>query len=486
MALNTKTSIVDYLKSKNQDSSYSSRSKLAQSHGINGYKGTAQQNTSLLKALQGSTSAPKPTPQPTPKPTVKPTATKTAVTPTPTVTQTPSSPLIDQATQEATNALESYKEFLRSGSDSYFDNQQAQLEQTRNNTLTNLEKALSQAMHEGKISQREAEKQLEQEQQMINADAYRNSQVIDLSAESRGIGNSQQLLAMQQGDQRHASGMRNEARSQRDERINTIKDRLSQIQNSYNLDVTNVNNQYDTGLQGARAQADMQFFQGMSNMQMEQYKNSLQMKSNLTLQEQQHLNTLNQMETQQGYTQDNMNMQHNLDLSKMKTAHGYDMKKIDVQFNNQLTAMAKQYGYDMKKIGTQNANRLAEIKAQKDAQIQAQNDAYEKERQRVKDAYTKGTPEYQIRVAQIDEAEQNAINQYHQEALYESLNTIMKPGQPGYNQWLSNPSSVMNNAGQYLNPPAPAPAPSTSWLDRFTGGSSSSGLWNNPRNPANR
>jgi len=33
MALNTKTSIVDYLKSQKRDSSYGNRSKLAQSNG---------------------------------------------------------------------------------------------------------------------------------------------------------------------------------------------------------------------------------------------------------------------------------------------------------------------------------------------------------------------------------------------------------------------------------------------------------------------
>lgn len=46
------TSIVDYLKKKGQDSSYAARSQLAASYGIQGYKGTAAQNTQLLKTLQ--------------------------------------------------------------------------------------------------------------------------------------------------------------------------------------------------------------------------------------------------------------------------------------------------------------------------------------------------------------------------------------------------------------------------------------------------
>ncbi len=46
-------SIVDYLKSINQDSSFANRKKLAAKHGIKNYTGTAAQNTQLLKKLRG-------------------------------------------------------------------------------------------------------------------------------------------------------------------------------------------------------------------------------------------------------------------------------------------------------------------------------------------------------------------------------------------------------------------------------------------------
>ncbi len=46
-------SIVNYLKSINVDSSYNNRAKLAKKHGIKNYKGTANQNTQLLKKLRG-------------------------------------------------------------------------------------------------------------------------------------------------------------------------------------------------------------------------------------------------------------------------------------------------------------------------------------------------------------------------------------------------------------------------------------------------
>ena len=62
-------SIVDYLNSIGVDSSYSNRKILAEKHGIQGYKGTADQNIRLLTLMQNekaSASTPVATPAPTP------------------------------------------------------------------------------------------------------------------------------------------------------------------------------------------------------------------------------------------------------------------------------------------------------------------------------------------------------------------------------------------------------------------------------------
>lgn len=55
--LNVNTSIVDYLKSQGQDSSYASREDLAASLGIANYTGTAEQNTQMLNALKNGTTS---------------------------------------------------------------------------------------------------------------------------------------------------------------------------------------------------------------------------------------------------------------------------------------------------------------------------------------------------------------------------------------------------------------------------------------------
>lgn len=85
----TGNSIVDYLKSVGQDSSYSARKKLAEQNGISGYKGTAQQNLSLLSKLRSggsssgstntaSTNTTTQSAQTTPKTTTTPSATQTS------------------------------------------------------------------------------------------------------------------------------------------------------------------------------------------------------------------------------------------------------------------------------------------------------------------------------------------------------------------------------------------------------------------------
>lgn len=76
-------SIVDYLKSVDQDSSYGNRANLYASANLNmgQYAGTAQQNLGLLSYLRGNQSQSQPTPQPSPSPqpnnTVTPTQTST-------------------------------------------------------------------------------------------------------------------------------------------------------------------------------------------------------------------------------------------------------------------------------------------------------------------------------------------------------------------------------------------------------------------------
>ena len=85
--LNTKQSIVDYLKSQGKDSSMSARKEIAKELGIKNYTGTSEQNVQMLKTLQSQSSASKAeTPKATTPKAETPTVTTQPVTTAPTTT----------------------------------------------------------------------------------------------------------------------------------------------------------------------------------------------------------------------------------------------------------------------------------------------------------------------------------------------------------------------------------------------------------------
>ena len=60
----TGNSLVDYLKSIGKDSSFDARKKYAAQYGIKNYEGTSEQNTALLNAMRGNSKPSAPKPQP--------------------------------------------------------------------------------------------------------------------------------------------------------------------------------------------------------------------------------------------------------------------------------------------------------------------------------------------------------------------------------------------------------------------------------------
>lgn len=282
---------------------------------------------------------------------------------------------IHDAETSLEGSLESYKEFLKSQSDSFFDNQESMLDSAKEKQLNDLKKAFDRAIKDGKMSEEEAIEQFEDNIEAINEEGYSASQATALSGEARGIGNSQQLLAMQQGDQRHTSSMRDDNRRDRDKRINEIIDRIDTISNEFDLDNIEAENIYQNDLRGARAQADQMIAEGMGEMSKAEYMQSLQDKSNLTMQEQAQLDRLESQQKdfdQQDKIQDkgfehDENMQESQfahDFEKMAKQHGYDIKKMDRQQKHDLTKMAKQYGYDIKKMNKQQVHDLVKMNRQ--------------------------------------------------------------------------------------------------------------------------
>lgn len=96
-------SIVDYLKSQGQDSSYANRKKLAEAAGMGNYSGTAAQNMALLKQLQSQSSTETTNPTTTNPTTTNPTTTTTSTKTT--STYTPTAYKQSESTKEYLSAL---------------------------------------------------------------------------------------------------------------------------------------------------------------------------------------------------------------------------------------------------------------------------------------------------------------------------------------------------------------------------------------------
>ena len=142
-------SLVDYLKQRGEDSSYSARAVIADELGITNYKGSGEQNTQMLKMLTNgttpATNAPKVTDKPKtePKAETKPVVDNTgapAVTAPATINgvdadtmQALNTPYVESsAVQEAWNVTNAMKEKLVSGRTSYTDQIQSLMNQIRN------------------------------------------------------------------------------------------------------------------------------------------------------------------------------------------------------------------------------------------------------------------------------------------------------------------------------------------------------------------
>lgn len=390
--LNVDTSIVDYLKSKGQKSSYDDRAKLAVQRGIDGYRGTAQQNVTLLNMLKNQSSAKSSAPKATPKAVTAPKVTTPKVTPTassapPSTTSLKSysapqitmpqtqikvgSGVTDQlkgiqdAIQRAlsTNSpivasamdtgaieakLQGYMDSAKQNAQGIYDNslasQKAFIDASVANQINSLKKAYADAVAQGEISQNEAEKQFQSNVQEIQDSAYLDAQATNIAAEARGIGNSQQMLGMMAGDNARKNRNMQSARSDRDSRLNDIQSRLDAITLQKDLDVTN-----------AQTQGDLQYQQAMTGLQSQLMNNNMMLDQTAYNQ----IADIEKMAGQQGFqasmahqnqlwNKENMNMSHLYDMEKMGTNQMYtqDNMMMNHQFGLENMGWQQQYTQD--------------------------------------------------------------------------------------------------------------------------------------------
>ena len=259
------------------------------------------------------------------------------------------------------------KRLLRQNSDAQFATQESKLDSTLEQQIADLERSYQSAVADGEISVRDAERNFADNKQTIQQNAYQQSQSTNLEGESRGIQNSQQMIGLQQGDNQRTNSMINENMTKRDQRVSDVKDRIANIKNSKNLDVTSATAQHGYAVAGARGEADAQYAQNMFDVTQENFIAERNLGMDFQRMDKQQVQVLEQMATQQGYDLAKMSKQEVIDLAKMAKQQGYNIDLTNLEQKHTQTNMSTQQGYDRSNMATQQGYDRANI-ASKGAQ----------------------------------------------------------------------------------------------------------------------
>lgn len=282
--------------------------------------------------------------------------------------------------------MDQLSQYLQQFTDGHLQQQQAALESHKHATIAELRSQYEAAIAEGKISVRDAEAQFQEQVKEIEQHAYHSAQRTALHGHEMGLQNSQQMAAMMQGDQARTRGLHSENMSERDQRINNIRDRMEAIRQQKVIGVDKAKADYRTGLMGAEAEASMMYGQGMFDLKRDDL--SAQRDQHHAMQQlgaQDHYQR-GQMELQDHHTRGQMGLQHEFSLAEMAEQHGFDLNILGEQHAHNLERdihqsglrieeMVQQHGMDMEKImqSFQNDFSLQQlVGSQRMAQISAQ------------------------------------------------------------------------------------------------------------------
>lgn len=299
------------------------------------------------------------------------------------------------------------------------NSRKAALEQVKNNAILNLEKAYLNAVEDGKLTVREAQQQFLEQKATLEKEYFKQSQITAIQGNRMGIQNSAQQQALMQGDNYRANQMTNQNISQRDQRLNTIRDRISNLSLQRGMDLKNVQSDYDLGvlqatgevnarvagenLQTARTMSDRNWQAEMSNVGYEREKETADVKYGRDVE-------MMRAEFSQRLLEKDIDLQN-------------DFAKMDKQQQQNLEAMAVQHNYSVSEARlSASLSRQGASSAQSDAIIMAMrsfgieptdHDALE-----------------QLRIAENKANRQNRIEQIADEKMTEQNLAVWNAGLP--------------------------------------------------------
>jgi hypothetical protein len=176
-----------------------------------------------------------------------------------------------QAEAQRASMLKSMEDYLKNSSDSMFKQQEAGFMKTRDEQINGIKSAFDEAVKTGQMSIDEANQAYDGAVKQLDANLYRDSQLTNLTSFDRGLQNSQQMIALQQGDVNRKNVAQTEYATERTRRVSALNDRIASITKQKDIDVNQANTDFNYNVTGARAQADMQLNDGMFQLKQAEY-----------------------------------------------------------------------------------------------------------------------------------------------------------------------------------------------------------------------
>ena len=354
--------------------------------------------------------------------------------------------------QDSGRSYDEIESFYRDSADSHYESQRAQLDSALQEQLQNLEMAYQEAVQNGEMSVRDAQRDFEAQKKEIEQSAYQQSQATKAYGNQMGIGHSQQMVGLQQGDSARVNEINNANATGRDQRIADIKSRLNMIKNQKNIQETGAKAQHGYALAGARSQSDQMYNQSMGAFAQQDYFNQQQMSHaeqmqwnefghgdymfdretdrsdrqrgedrdfQFDMEDFRNTNAIGMALMQQGFNIENLNTQQLHALEKMEVENSYIIDRMDIQHDHNLEQLKEQIAGSLLEIdrragytAAENAKDRRATASNIAAQIKAQVDANNAEFDRTyKSMFDPDSKEYAIREQQKNEANDDYMRQ---------------------------------------------------------------------------
>ena len=255
-------------------------------------------------------------------------------------------------------AMDKILAMLKDSSDASFDAQKSQLDATLSNQLAQLEQSFLEAVQAGEMSVNEAKEQFESQKKQLEQAAYQQSQQTKAYGNEMGIAQSQQMVGLQQGDNARVNDMNNSNLSDRDKRLNDIKDRINMITQQKGLEASRATAEHGYGVAGARAQSDAGYMNSIAGLMGQDYMAKQGFDHDFAMQDRQFSQADKTLDKTMGHDKDMQGDRFQQEEKMFDLSSKHSEKILGKQLDNDLLKMATANGYDLTKMDKDQLHKL--------------------------------------------------------------------------------------------------------------------------------